>query len=711
MVSSIATSWGIHAQGIVGYPNVKSFSFIHSYNVLIALVQLFFLLALPPLVTGIAPLNPYLIESAWSIAQHDNYAQASTLSEGPLIPGEVDHLFSREIAGALTVLYSADNKVVWGSSLSSVFKVDRSGKELRLIAAIKKDVRHTKTDTFRGIYSVLTKEGKFYISSSNVISIYEDLIPGDPFSGIRHVGNYDFGPLAHEKERVLALSFTYDGMIVFCTNQGGVGVLSTNEPPDLHGLEYATSNVGRSPRVSVTNSMSVDEFGGIYVVTSKYMHRLWWDAQNLKLHSLAPPHIEGFAMDSNSDSKPEDTVAEEPDDNVPVENEDGNLVGLGVFRERVSASRLGQAAVNGVRNGSVVEVLIRSRSSDPRPRAFSMGVGSFGQACDNVMERKCIIWSTPYPIDENPIEGRPTKEGSGTTPSLLKDEKTGRLYVVIADGQRRQEVLVLDSFTGEIVSSAPVQFYDDPNRESYTEQSILVSGNRLLLAQNALTPPGRRINEFLEAIDAERIVSGMDAPEFVQDNVYLLPVFLGDSPRGFQQFEFDTTGETPLLRVTWTRSDVGCPNSIPTMSETTGVMYCVGRTKSAISEVLNQGMSAGWSIEAFNWMNGETIFSAPVGSTLLFNSLYAATQIGPDREIIYGSVGGLVRIKSGEKMPEESALGGLLTGLNSMISSGVQQGNLLLAAAADQAVGALRLASSMDAVAERMRERDANQMS
>eukprot|EP00922_Rhytidocystis_sp_ex-Travisia-forbesii_P052491 GHVS01077856.1.p1 GENE.GHVS01077856.1~~GHVS01077856.1.p1 ORF type:complete len:271 (+),score=19.64 GHVS01077856.1:48-860(+) len=239
----------------------------------------------------------------------------------------------------------------------------------------------------------------------------------------------------------------------------------------------------------------------------------------------------------------------------------------------------------------------------------------------------------------------------------------------------------MDSVTGKIAATAPVDFASSRSSESYTEQSILVSQSRLLVAQNALTAPGQRINDFLEMINAKQIVSGMDLPEFVQQNVYLLPVFLGDSPRGFQQFELVTVDDTTVeLQVTWTRSDVGCPNSIPTMSESTGtgVMYCVGRSASPLAEVLNQGMTAGWTIEAFDWATGDSIFSAPTGNNLLYNSLYAATQIGTDREIIYGSIGGLVRLSAG--VPHK-----LLGGLSS-VNRLIQQGSDIVASAATSAL-------------------------
>eukprot|EP00921_Rhytidocystis_pertsovi_P024233 GHVQ01038939.1.p1 GENE.GHVQ01038939.1~~GHVQ01038939.1.p1 ORF type:complete len:627 (+),score=67.34 GHVQ01038939.1:296-2176(+) len=529
---------------------------------------------------AVAPINPYLADSPWPIAQNDNYAQASTTLPGPVAGGTIDRLFNPEIAGPLTVLYSEDERVVWGSGLINVFKVDRSGPQMRLIATVEKKSDMRQKDTFRGIYCVLDKDSVFYVSTGTVVSAYTDEVTGDAMSGIKHLKDYDFGSmLSDSSERVLALNLSYDGKIIFCTNLGGVGVLS-RDLETLYDIQYATADKGKSPVVSVTNSVSIDEHGGIYVVTSLYVHRMWWDSKLLKLYSFPPT----------------------PTQEAP-----------------------------------------------------------FGIGCDDMGHRLCQVWSTPYPVDDEPILSRPTKEGSGTTPSLLKDNNTGRLYVIIADGKRQQQVLAVDSVTGEIVAAADVNFKNDHSAESYTEQSILVSGNKLMVSQNALTRPGQKVHDLLASIQAPEVLANIDefvhaVPEFVQQNVYLLPVLLGDSPRGFQQFELDTTGDKLELKTVWTRSDIGCPNAIPTMSETTGVMYCVGRRTGPVEDLFLNAMSSAWTIAAIDWTTGDTVFTERTGSNILYNSLYAATQLGPDKEIIYGAIGGLVRLKA----PNDLREGGVL---------------------------------------------------
>eukprot|EP00921_Rhytidocystis_pertsovi_P012552 GHVQ01020432.1.p1 GENE.GHVQ01020432.1~~GHVQ01020432.1.p1 ORF type:complete len:740 (-),score=126.27 GHVQ01020432.1:1103-3322(-) len=575
---------------------------------------------------AVSPPNPFLADSAWPIAQHDNYAQASTPLAGPRATDKVDVLFSSEVAGALTVLYTEDNDVIWGSSFKNVFKVDRSHNELQLIDVEEKAYELRRNDTFRGIYSVLSQDGTFYVSSCNVVASYRDRVQGNSQSGIRPVGQFDFSGQAREDERILALSMSYDGFIVFLTNLGGVGVL-TRQLNSLRDMKYVHDLSIPSHNIQVTNSMSIDEHGGIYVVSSRCLHRLWWDSSRHRLYAL-PPRIAKISVASHS-------PASKPSYNTGGRYNNHQL--------RVTRTSEG----GGVDGGRRRMVGVRGEGD------------TFGYGC-NVSERRermCAVWSTAYDVEGEPIVGRPTKEGSGTTPSLLKDTENNKLYVMIADGMIRQKVLAIDSETGLTVASALVSFDDNSKRgeASYTEQSILVSGNRFLVTQNALTHSGVRLNALLDLINAEQRVAEMGLPEAVENNVHLLPVVLGDSPRGYQQFELRTSVSPPEIVETWHRSDVGCPSAIPTMSEHTQVMYCVGKSMRASGNYPMHGFTGGWTVDALDWNTGETVFKTDTGHNVLYNSLYAATQIGPDKEIIYGSIGGLVRLRAGEPSSSPSS--------------------------------------------------------
>eukprot|EP01069_Polyplicarium_translucidae_P008218 Polyplicarium_translucidae@DN3198_c0_g1_i7.p1 len=471
---------------------------------------------------------------------------------------KTDHLLNTAVAATLTALYSAGNEVLWGSSLRDVYKVDRSTESLVLIDNVAKPVELLATDTFRGIYSLLSDEGIFYVAAGNGIAAYGDEIHGDPKSKIVGHGVFLFEQ-AQPGEVVLSVSMTYDGHLAFLTNLGTVGIV-TRDLAQLVDLEV----MSRGELNLVSNSMAIDEHGGIYVVTSRLLCRLWWD--------------------------------------------------------------------------SAAEAIRRS----PSPSGDDI---TFADHCEDESSIGCTTWCSPYDTEDDAFEERPTKFGSGTTPSLLSHPDNGKLYVIIADGSRQQNVAIFSASDGVLSAKAPVSFGQEA--ESYTEQSLLVHENRIVVVQNAFTDAAKRMNNLLRAWNATDIATSAGLPHWAVDNVYLLPVALGDSPRGYQQFQFNPEHSDPSNRLvtTWNNVESGCPNAIPTMSAETRMLYCISKFDYMKGRRYPSGFEGGWALEALSWDTGEQLFIVRSGNDLRYNSMYAATQIGPDQEIIYGSIGGLSRMR------------------------------------------------------------------
>ncbi|KAF8821240.1 hypothetical protein IE077_002267 [Cardiosporidium cionae] len=470
-----------------------------------------------------APVNPYLADSAWPIAQYDSYAQASSDFDGPLRVTSADTLFSSELAGPLTLLYTEDKKVIWGSSFSSVFKIDRSGPMLRLVDSIKKAPDLLETDTFHGIYSLLSKEGIFYMQTAHILLAYGDSIKGDTFSKIVELGrfditsitassnkNYDAQSLSVDKlnaktmmkdqtqptENIQAVSMTYSGEIVFLTTRGGAGIMS-RDLKTLYDFKYIVDNT-KIP-IDITNSLSIDIFGGIYIVSSKYMHRIWWDSLNKKLYTIMPTQQANRVFDMACGLTASLPVA--PTNDSKLSEAFKFYSGAGNNDDITTLSNLKKLQ-------NISEILELSEFSDE----FSLIQKSF-QNAQSVSKRYCQIWATSYDIDTTVIVGRPTKEGSGTTPTLFTDKSSGKLFVAIADGKRKQEILIFDTETGNVVASTPVSFTNvNSTGDSYTEQSILVSNNRLLVTQNALTPPAQRLNNIMMFFNAPERAAARGLP-------------------------------------------------------------------------------------------------------------------------------------------------------------------------------------------------------
>jgi hypothetical protein len=83
---------------------------------------------------------------------------------------------------------------------------------------------------------------------------------------------------------------------------------------------------------------------------------------------------------------------------------------------------------------------------------------------------------------------------------------------------------------------------------------------------------------------------------------------------------------------TWLNTNVSCTSSIPIVSLASGVAYCLGRR------------GATFTIEALDWATGRTLWTAPLGAGLQYNSLYAATELAPGGAVLMGTMAGILHV-------------------------------------------------------------------
>lgn len=563
--------------------------------------------------TRSVPQNRHLFPgSAWPVAHFNSYGQGSVdhdaITVADLQNHEVtlDTLFDPNIAGVLSI-YWYNGSLAWGSSGRSIFKVNTGGTKMRVVDAIKKPV--DGEEIFNGIYSLVSNEGVFYTAVGDSILAVKDLNPDSPeASPIFPLGLMRLKSRVFEDEKIISLNMLYSGQIGFLTTGGRVGIISKDLRDLLAIQSIAPLDVPSFvplASLNVTNAMTVDESGGLYVVSSQFLHRLHWDDAN-KILTAAWPEI-------------------------------------------------------------VIDQISRQYYKPDKkqiPYPHSPGNHHYHRGSSGTTFRNKLAWTTRYNVDNiTLLRGRLSKIGSGSSPSLFRLDN--RLFVTITDGMYMQNILVFDALNGTILSSKPVTF-DDPNLdESYSEQSILVDPRNgdLVVVQNALTSTGKKLNGMMHGWDTVEVMQHLQAPSKLKSNVYLMPVVLGDSSRGVQKFNFDPL-ENKLTSV-WANHDYGCPNSIPTMSTqssksqqvivsylSTDLMYCVSkgamkstttgiRPKPSIKDPYRypQGFEGTWTIAGIDWISGKKIFDYRTGSDLRYNSLYSAVQIGPNAEIVYGSLG------------------------------------------------------------------------
>lgn len=264
----------------------------------------------------------------------------------------------------------------------------------------------------------------------------------------------------------------------------------------------------------------------------------------------------------------------------------------------------------------------------------------------NIME-VTVKWANKY---RDPDTGtgsviRPSKEGSGTTPTIMTIPETDNKYIVITDGGTPENVLIYDLEKGNLagkVNPEPMS----PGEDFFTEQSPIVHGNKILVMQNAPTAFGNRVIDLLQEWKIEQRVQDVDTAR-IRENALLFPVLFGDASHGYYQYEFDENEEDPAksLSLSWS-TDLSCPNSIPALSVAENRLYCVGRKCLASEEDCVPSSFGGyWSIDSLNWSTGELMRSIKIGKSPEYNSMYAPMQILGDGLIGYGSLKGLVLVE------------------------------------------------------------------
>lgn len=127
-----------------------------------------------------------------------------------------------------------------------------------------------------GAYSLTDLDGFLYTGYGTSLVKYGDVAPGDAGSELHLAGQVDLRDhmppeLAATVSRFIGINMTYDGYIVVAM-PGVVGIVS-RDLTEVH-LAPLTGE-------AIDNSISVDDHGGLYVVTSKYMRKLVWDGKQL----------------------------------------------------------------------------------------------------------------------------------------------------------------------------------------------------------------------------------------------------------------------------------------------------------------------------------------------------------------------------------------------------------------------------------------------
>jgi hypothetical protein len=127
-----------------------------------------------------------------------------------------------------------------------------------------------------GVYTLMDKDGYYYAGWGTSVYKVGDVRPGDVYSPIEIAASFDLrdGVSADQRDkisRIFGFAMTYDGYLAVAM-PGIIAVLDR----DLGNMQYILLE-----GEAVDNGISVDDQGGIYCVTSKYMRKVVWDGKKL----------------------------------------------------------------------------------------------------------------------------------------------------------------------------------------------------------------------------------------------------------------------------------------------------------------------------------------------------------------------------------------------------------------------------------------------
>ena len=266
----------------------------------------------PVLNSHVAPPNPFLSAPTYGITHMDPSQSDTFPYKVPSGTFNVDPRTAPRSAGGpinIMTLASTSPDYMWVSSTSGVRYVEVKGEDFRTVAevsapgvntvpvadldrvlgerftdlnqvrqAVEGDWKLDSRVLGNGTYSLVSSDNKLYYTTADSRLLVIELVnPKDPTAGLRIANSLDFkeffaagGPVP---EATVGLSMTYDGHLVVVTTKG-VSVLNRDLSSTPLQVRFARDE-------TVSNSVAVDERGGIYVASDQLMRKLVWTGTKL----------------------------------------------------------------------------------------------------------------------------------------------------------------------------------------------------------------------------------------------------------------------------------------------------------------------------------------------------------------------------------------------------------------------------------------------
>ena len=235
------------------------------------------------------PANPHLSDSPWPISHLNAYAQASSSLPGALGTGSVA---VREIElGGLSIIFVFNSRghlftIPKGVNVTStIYKVDPIGM------TVLDSLEIPTTGVRGGVYCLADSRDRIVASVGGKLMWFSDRDETTGSEADLHlVGEVDLSSHLSTGDEIMGISILYTGELVFATtgtddDPCSIGVVAGGfEAPDIRTIDF--------PGETMSNSVAVDEDGGIYLVTSHNARRVTWTGSEL-VDSWACPYEPG----------------------------------------------------------------------------------------------------------------------------------------------------------------------------------------------------------------------------------------------------------------------------------------------------------------------------------------------------------------------------------------------------------------------------------
>ncbi len=435
---------------------------------------------LTPAVANEPPCNPFVAGPAWSTTHRNSYAQGSSPYPAPHPGDDViwqDVTFENEIPVIVQFSepYPDGGITAWFSTIAvpqdRIYKLDYESGEVLGSATVPGEPGPPTTS---GVYNLLDRDNHLITATEQGLLVYGDSEPGVRTSGIELLAEFTLPPKAmcRPDDRIIGMTMTYEGTVAFATVQGIIGVVPRK--PDrmsaenlvtasINGEACGDPSVPKSELEEISNSISTDEEGGIYPVSTEAQYK--------------------FRLSNSGLER--------------------------VWRAEYEAGGAGGGSTLSAGSGSTPDVV------GTEPGKDELIVITDGQSQNHVV----MFWRDEIPRDWKPIE----------------------------PGKDRR-----------IACEVPITFGDPSTTEAKSEQSVLTRGYSAVVVNNVLA-----LDEALAAVPPPYNVLAQ-----------LLGNVPGNAPMGIERIDWDP--RTRTCRSVWGNPEVSIPNSIPTMSTESGLVYGAG---------------------------------------------------------------------------------------------------------------------------------------